>query len=93
MLLAAYPTKELPQTDFAVVSLYGSEDGVLKMNKAEKGRVYMPKEYTEICIKGGNHAQFGDYGVQKGDGKAEISRKEQQIQATDIIIKNLKITL
>ena len=29
-------------------------------------------------IEGGNHAQFGDYGLQKGDGQAGISREEQQ---------------
>lgn len=89
VLLAAYPTKELPQTDFKVVSLYGSEDGVLKMDKVEKGREYMPKDYAEVCIDGGNHAQFGDYGAQKGDGRAEITREEQQKQATDTIIKAL----
>lgn len=29
-------------------------------------------------IKGGNHAQFGDYGPQRGDGEATITRSEQQ---------------
>ena len=29
-------------------------------------------------IKGGNHAQFGDYGAQDGDGVATISVEEQQ---------------
>ncbi len=89
VLLAAYPTKELPQKDFKVVSIYGSEDGVLHMDKVEKGRGYVPKDYTEVCIDGGNHAQFGDYGVQKGDGEAEISREEQQEQTADVIVKAL----
>lgn len=37
----------------------------------------------------GSYAQFGDYGVQKGDGKAGITREEQQKQATDAIVKVL----
>jgi hypothetical protein len=36
--------------------------------------------YTEniVVIEGGNHAQFGNYGKQKGDPDATISREEQQ---------------
>ena len=87
ILLAAYSTKDLHEEDFSVVSLYGSEDGVLNMNKIEESRAYMPANYTEICIEGGNHAQFGNYGVQKGDGVASISRQEQQNQTVEAIYK------
>lgn len=90
VLLAAYPTKQLPQKDFSVVSIYGSEDGVLNMEKLESGRAYMPKDYTEICIDGGNHAQYGNYGVQKGDGEARITRKEQQKQTVEAILRIMK---
>ena len=78
VLLAAYPTKSLQAEEFSVLSLYGSEDGVLQMKKMEQGRAYMPDDYTEICIQGGNHAQFGNYGAQKKDGVATLSREEQQ---------------
>lgn len=78
VLLAAYPTKSLQAEEFSVLSLYGSEDGVLQMEKMEQGRAYMPDDYTEICIQGGNHAQFGNYGAQKKDGVATLSREEQQ---------------
>ena len=50
----------------------------------------MPTNYTEICIEGGNHAQFGNYGVQKGDGTASISRKEQQNQTVEAIYKMIR---
>lgn len=87
VLLAAYSTRSLQSDDFSVVSLYGSEDGVLNMDKVEAGRDYMPRDYTEICIEGGNHAQFGNYGAQKGDGIASISREEQQNQTVEAIYK------
>jgi hypothetical protein len=48
--------------------------GTLNTNVAEK------VDYTEnvVVIEGGNHAQFGNYGKQKGDPDATISREEQQ---------------
>ncbi len=45
-------------------------------------------DYTEnvVIIEGGNHAQFGNYGEQKGDPPATISREEQQnIAVTEIL--------
>ena len=90
VLLAAYSTKDLHEEDFSVISLYGSKDGVLNMDKIEESRAYMPTNYTEICIEGGNHAQFGNYGVQKGDGIASISRQEQQNQTVEAICKMIR---
>ena len=43
--------------------MYGSEDGVLNM---EKNGSY--ETTVEIVIPGGNHAGFGSYGAQNGDG-------------------------
>lgn len=90
VLLAAYPTKSLQSDSFSVVSIYGSEDGVLNMEKVQKGRDFMPPDYTEVCIEGGNHAMFGNYGKQKGDLDADISREEQQEQAVGAILKMLE---
>lgn len=90
VLLAAYPTKSLKSDSFSVLSLYGSEDGVLNMEKVEEGKAYMPVDYAEICIEGGNHAQFGNYGEQKGDHAADISREEQQAQTVEAILNMLE---
>ena len=79
-LLAAYPTKSLESDSFSVVSIYGKEDGVLNMDKMKDGVKFMPADYLEVCIEGGNHALFGNYGEQKGDHDAGISREEQQSQ-------------
>ena len=45
-----------------------------------------------FCIAGGNHAQFGDYGEQAGDGKAEIALQEQQRRTIEEIKGFLKWT-
>ena len=90
VLLAAYPTKSLKSDSFSVLSLYGSEDGVLNMEKVEEGKAYMPVDYAEVCIEGGNHAQFGNYGEQKGDHAADISREEQQVQTVEAILNMME---
>ncbi|MNP78228.1 hypothetical protein D3C76_1757890 [compost metagenome] len=40
----------------------------------------MPGNTVYLSIEGGNHAQFGSYGKQKGDGEASITEEEQQIR-------------
>ena len=45
---------------------------------------------TEVVIEGGNHAQFGDYGIQFNDGVAKISKEEQLEITIREILKFLK---
>ena len=45
---------------------------------------------TEVVIEGGNHAQFGDYGIQFNDGVAKISKEEQLDITIREILKFLK---
>lgn len=88
VLLAAYPTKALDDA-LAVVTVYGSEDGVLNRAKLEKGRQYMPGSAREYEIVGGNHAQFGNYGRQAGDGAAVLSAQEQQRRTVEAILQSM----
>ena len=90
VLLAAYPTKSLKLDSFSVLSLYGNEDGVLNTEKVEEGNSYMPADYAEICIEGGNHAQFGNYGEQKGDHASDISQEKQQAQTVETIMNMME---
>ena len=73
ILLAAYPTRAV---DEPVLLLYGSEDGVIDREKLAAAGQYGAVE--EQVLDGGNHAQFGNYGAQKGDDPAAISVEEQQ---------------
>lgn len=76
VLLAAYSTTDLKDSGLEILSLYGSEDGVLNMEKYEKYRDNLSK-VIESEISGGNHAGFGMYGAQEGDGTATITNEEQ----------------
>lgn len=84
ILLAAYPTGELSTP---VISIYGSEDRVLNTDKYNKTKTdgLWPADFTEVIIEGGNHAQFGNYGVQKGDGKPQIDKTVQQRETAEAV--------
>lgn len=86
IFLAAYSTSDLSDSDLKILSIYGSEDKVVNMEKIEQGRELMPSDYEEFQIDGGNHAGFGDYGEQSGDGSASISGDEQRAQTVTKII-------
>ena len=89
VLLAAYPTQELSDS-IRLLSVYGTEDGGQNRDAYEDAKKYFPQEYTEKIIDGGNHAGFGNYGVQSGDGKATIMANEQQSQTTFAITEFAK---
>jgi hypothetical protein len=86
VLWASYPadTDSLADQDLAALSIYGSEDG--QVDKIEASYPLLPADTTWIRIDGGNHAQFGDYGLQPGDGQAKISPQQQWDQVTSATI-------
>lgn len=86
-MLAAYATKPLDQNN-KVIIIYGSEDRVLNQGKLEEGNRYLPDHSMTYVIEGGNHAQFGNYGRQDGDGNALISAEEQQRRTVELILQN-----
>lgn len=75
ILLGAYIYGDYPPAD--TLTVYGS------LNQSVEDKI----DYTEnvVEIQGGNHAQFGNYGPQKGDAPAAISAEEQQAQTVDAI--------
>ena len=75
ILMGAYIYGDYPDED--TLTIYGS------LNQSVEDHI----DYTEniVEIEGGNHAQFGNYGLQKGDPLAEISAEEQQKQTVEAI--------
>ncbi len=75
ILLGAYPigTPTVP-----TLIIYGEHDGVINRKKLE---AFEPR----IMIPGGNHAYFGNYGPQKGDGVATITPEKQQEETVYIV--------
>jgi Alpha/beta hydrolase family len=80
---AAYCDKSFDlssRTDVQVTNISGSLDGLATPAKIESTKAFAPSSTKYVVINGGNHAQFGNYGVQSGDNPARISLEDQQKQ-------------
>lgn len=75
ILLGAYPYGDYPTSK--TLTVYGT------LNTSVDKKI----NYTENVVKidGGNHAQFGNYGKQKGDAEATISAEKQQDETVSAI--------
>ena len=89
ILLAAYSTVDLKGSGLQVLSIYGSEDGVLNFEAYQENRGNLPEAVQEILLDGGNHACFGSYGLQEGDGVSLISPEKQMEKTVEQILEFL----
>ncbi len=87
--MAAYPadSTNLSALPIKVVSIHGSNDGLATESKIQNSLKNLPADTKVVTVEGGNHAQYGDYGPQAGDGAATISREEQQRQTVTAVIE------
>lgn len=90
-LLAAYSTADLSDSGLKVTTVLGDQDQVLNMEKLKKNAENLPKTAIQSKIAGGNHAQFGSYGPQKGDGEAAIA-PDEQIRITANLIVDMMVS-
>lgn len=89
VLYAAYPeSDELEGSSKKIISIYGSLDGVAKLDKVKGAKLPLDAKLKEI--QGGNHSYFGSYGLQKGDNEATISNAEQLMMAASYTTDFLK---
>ncbi len=89
----AQPADNLSSWNHYVLSVWGERDSILEPDIVLNSAPYLPPAHIigkpeELPltrdpktiyyeIPGGNHAQFGHYGKQHGDGEATITREEQ----------------
>mgnify|MGYP001070056933 CR=1 FL=1 len=76
ILMGAYPIND---ANLPTIAIYGTEDIQLDLDKMRLAE--------QVVIEGGNHAYFGNYGEQVGDGLASISRQEQQAITVETMIR------
>lgn len=83
----SYPpdSADLSDNDIAVISIYGTSDGISNTDNFDDKRYLLPADTTFSPIEGASHAQFGDYGAQKGDVVPVISLTEQHEQVVELM--------
>lgn len=85
ILLGSYPADNFSTKSIPMLSIYGEVDGLATVEKIENSKKLMSKNTTMHMIKGGNHANFGMYGEQKGDNASLITSKAQQDETVKVI--------
>ena len=89
VLFGSYCANDLSQADLTVLSIGGERDGLSTPGKIEAAKDMLPSSATFVEIPGSNHARFGDYGVQPGDGVATISSATARSEITDALARIL----
>ncbi|KQX05795.1 hydrolase [Leifsonia sp. Root1293] len=82
ILFGSYCANDLSETSLAVLSLGGQNDGLSTPEKIADSAALLPSDATFVEIAGANHASFGDYGVQPGDGEATATSDEVREEIT-----------
>lgn len=82
VFFGSYCANDLSGSGLAVLSIAGSEDGLSTPGKIEGAAHLLPADATFIEIDGANHASFGDYGAQPGDGVATAPDPEVRDEIT-----------
>ncbi|WP_349897836.1 alpha/beta hydrolase [Parafrigoribacterium soli] len=89
ILFGSYCANDLSSTKLAVLSIGGSNDGLSTPSKIKDAAGLLPADATFVQIEGSNHARFGDYGVQAGDGVATISSAKARRVITEGVTRFL----
>jgi hypothetical protein len=78
IFMGAYPSSDLSKTNLKMLSIVGSNDEVINRDSYENAKGNAPVDAIYNTLEGGNHAGYGDYGPQDGDGTAAITGEEQK---------------
>ncbi|PRY82835.1 alpha/beta hydrolase [Alkalibacterium olivapovliticus] len=89
--LAAYPSdsSDLSEKPYPIVSITAANDIIVNEERFDESKDNLPDHTVFYTIDGGNHAGFGNYGFQSGDGAATITQEDQQEQVVDIMMSVL----
>lgn len=87
VLLAAYCSNDLSKTSIKALSIGGGNDQLTTQQQITNNKSLMPAQTTYQTVNGLNHAGFGDYGAQSGDGQMTINNDDARYQIAQTIAK------
>jgi hypothetical protein len=84
----SYPPDSADLSDNAIsaLSVFGTTNDSPNTDNLNDKRHLLPANTVFVGIEGASHAQFGDYGPQKGDVVASISLAEQHEKVAEIML-------
>jgi hypothetical protein len=87
VLFASYCANDLSQAQLDVAVVTGDQDGLIDSDAITESLALLPPDRaTLITIEGANHASFGTYGAQPGDGEAVLCQVQMRERITEILL-------
>jgi len=88
----SYPpdSSDLSDNTISAISIFGTTDNFPNTENFNDKKYLLPADTIFVGIEGASHAQFGDYGPQKGDVVPTISLAEQHERVAEIMLDFIK---
>lgn len=86
VLFASYCASDISGLDIPVLQVLASNDGLIDSAAVDEARGLLPASAATTTIEGANHASFGTYGEQPGDGVATLSRQQVREKVTKLMM-------
>jgi len=83
VLFGSYCANDLSASGLEVLSISGSDDGLSTPKTIAAAKHLLPENANFVEIEGLNHAGFGDYGAQPGDGVSTLTDEQERAAITD----------
>lgn len=85
VLFGSYCANDVSESGLQVLSIAGQNDLLLTPATIEQNAGLVPSDTRFVTIDGANHASFGDYGVQSGDGERTITSERMRDELSALL--------
>ena len=85
VLFGSYCANDLSESGLQVLSIAGENDLLSDFATIEGAAPLLPADAQFVVIDGANHAAFGDYGAQSGDGERTITSEQMRDELTRLL--------
>ena len=90
VLFASYCANDISELDIDVIQVVGDQDGLLDDALRLDAESLLPEgRHDTVTIQGANHADFGTYGPQPGDGESAHSDREMRTLISQVLETHL----
>lgn len=86
VLFGSYCSVDLSGTGIPALTFIGGNDELSTAAKIEEASGLLPADAAFVTIPDASHAQFGDYGIQPGDGPQEADDADVRDAITDGVV-------
>lgn len=85
VLFGSYCANDLSGSGLSVLSIAGENDQLSTIATIDESAALLPDNAAFVVIEGANHASFGDYGPQSGDGERTITTEQMRTELTTLL--------